>query len=232
MNLTAVIELMPSFHGSHVWSIALSDNHGEVRARYFDQVSLWRLSEFDFSGLPAEVRSGCFPDNIPWQIGLDGITVRFSIASDAVRQEQEIWSPSYSSCPEHAALLHWCWSGLHEHSCDSYRVLLERLYGYFHDWGIPVFRTTRGLRIFAGLSSGREPELVRYFDEVATMPAPEIDMCNFEGTGTILYPIFKKFFDRAPGSLWRVNSAARRQMKEAGIPETSMMQDLASESIF
>jgi hypothetical protein len=66
---------------------------------------------------------------------------------------------------------------------------------------------------------------MRYFDEVAKMPAPEIDMSNFSSVGTILYPIFKKFFDRAPGSTWRVNSAALRQMKEAGIPETSMKKE-------
>jgi hypothetical protein len=54
------------------------------------------------------------------------------------------------------------------------------------------------------------------------MPTPEIDMSNFEGVGTLLYPIFKKFFHRAPGSIWRVNSAAMRQMKEAGIPEASI----------
>jgi hypothetical protein len=224
MNLNAVIELMPSFHGSHVWMVELSDYHGEVSAKYGDKGSAWRLSERELAALPAEVRLGRFPDNVPCRMGLDGITVRFSIATDAARQEKQIWSPTYYDCPEYAALLHWCWSGLYEHSCDNYRAMLEQLHSYFRDWGIPVFRTTCGLKILGG-SSGDEPELTRYFDEVAMMPTPEIDMSNFEGVGTLLYPIFKKFFHRAPGSIWRVNSAAMRQMKEAGIPEASMKEE-------
>lgn len=225
MNLNAVIELMPSFHGGHVWSVELSDNHGEVSAKYGCEGSTWRLSERELAVLPAEVRLGCFPESVPCGMGIDGINVRFSIATDAIRREKEIWGPTYHDCPEYAALLHWCWSGLYEHSCDNYRVVLELLYSYFDDWGIPVFRTTSGLRIFGRLSSSDEPELTRYFDEVAKMPAPEIDMSNFEGAGTLLYPMFKKFFDRTPGSIWRVNSAALQQMKEAGISEASMKKE-------
>jgi hypothetical protein len=81
MNLNAVIELMPSFHGSHVWMVELSDYHGEVSAKYGDKGSAWRLSERELAALPAEVRLGRFPDNVPCRLGLDGITVRFSIAT-------------------------------------------------------------------------------------------------------------------------------------------------------
>ena len=223
MKLIADIKLYPSFHEMHAWSIELSDDHGEVCGNCAGEVSTWRLSERELAAVPAEVRSGSFPDNDYHQIGCDGISVNFSITTDTASREMTIWCPAHVVCPEYAALVHWCWSGLYQHSRDEYRVRLEHLYSYFYDWGIPVLRTQEGLRIFGMLSSNHEAELRLCFDEVVDLPAPEIDMSNFENTGTLLYPVFESFFQRMPGSRWRVNAAAHRHMKQAGIPETSMV---------
>jgi hypothetical protein len=112
---------------------------------------------------------------------------------------------------------------LYEQAPEPYRLRLEQLHSYFHDWGIPVRRTATGLRIFGMLSSFDEPALSRCFNEVADLPNLEIDMSNFEGTGTLLYPVFKQLFQRSPNSKWRVNAGAQQQMKQAGIPETAMV---------
>jgi hypothetical protein len=223
MILIAAIKLYPSFHEMHSWSVELSDDDGEISGKCRGAAGTWRLSKRELAALPAEVRSGRFPDGHYHRIGCDGISVSFSITTDAINREKMIWCPEHSVCPEYAALLHWCWGGLYEHSAEEYRVRLEQLYSYFSDWGIPVRRTPRGLRVFGMLSSRDEPELRRCFDEVAEILAPEIDMSNFENTGTLLYPVFNRFFQRAPGSIWRVNASAHRHMKQAGIPETSMV---------
>lgn len=223
MRLITVIELYPSFHEMHSWSVELSDDHCEVAGKCLDTMSTWRLSKQELAALPAEVRSGWFPDSDYDRIGFDGITVSFSITTDVINRQKEIWCPEQSVCPEYASLLRWCWDGLYEHSPKEYRVRLEQLYSYFSDWGASIRRTSRGLRIFGGLSTLDEQELRRYFDEVAELSMPEIDMSNFEGTGTLLYPIFKQFAERSPNSKWRVNASAQFHMKQAGIPETSML---------
>lgn len=223
MNLIAAIKLYPSFHDMHEWSVDLLDDRGEVVGTCPGARGTWRLSDRELAAVPGEVRSGWFPDNDYNRIGCDGISVSFSITTDTASREKMIWCPEHSVCPEYAALLHWSRSGLYQHSADEYRVRLEQLYSYFNGWGIPVRRTGGGLRIFGMLSSPDEPELRRCFEEVVGMSAPEIDMSNFENTGTLLYPVFKRFFQRAPGSRWRVNAAAHRHVKQAGIPESSMV---------
>lgn len=223
MNLTAAIKLYPSFHDMHAWSVELSDDCGEVAGTCAGTRGDWRLSERDLAAVPVEVRSDWFPDDDYNRIGCDGISVSFSITTDTASREKMIWCPADSICLEYATLLQWCSNGLYQHSPDDYCVRLEQLHSYFDDWGIPVRRTRDGLRIFGMLSSLDEPELRRCFDEVVDMPAPEIDMSNFENTGTLLYPVFKSFFQAAPGSRWRVNPAAHLPMRQAGIPETSMV---------
>jgi hypothetical protein len=223
MNLIAAIVLSPSFHERHTWSVELSDDHGEVVGKCPGARSTWRLSLAELATIPATVISGSFPEIDYDRIGCDGISVNFSITTDSINRKKTIWCPDDGVCPEYATLLRWCWTGLYEYSSDAYRVRLEQLYSYFSDWGIPVRRTASGLRIFGMLASPDRPELTRCFEEVAEIPAPEIDMTNFENTGTLLYPVFKSFYQRTPGSTWRVNAAAQRHMKQAGIPESSMI---------
>ena len=156
-------------------------------------------------------------------MGLDGITVRFQIETDSATRRKEIWCPEMSRCGAYAILVRWCWDGLYTHSNDEYRVRLEQLHSYFHDWGINVRQTPDGLRLFGMFSSTDENQLSASFDHVAAMPEPVIDMTNFENTGTLLYPVFKQFFIRAPKSRWLVNQIAYHHMCAAGIPETSMV---------
>lgn len=223
MDLVASIKLRPSFHDTHSWSVEVLGARGKVTGKCAGELCTWQLSEFDMAALPSEVRSGWFPDDDYDQIGCDGIGVDFSITTDEINREKRIWCPEQSLCPEYSVLLRWCWSGLYENSSGEYRRRLEELFSYFNDWGVPVRRTNSGLKIFGMLCSGQESELKRYFDEVTALPAPEIDMSNFENTGTFLYPWFKRFFQNSPDSKWRVNARARSQMKQAGIPEESMI---------
>jgi hypothetical protein len=54
-------------------------------------------------------------------------------------------------------------------------------------------------------------------------------MRNFEGMGTMLYPVFRRFA-RRPGALaWAVSPIARRQLRDAGV--TSPMRDGLSDAI-
>lgn len=223
MNLNATIELQPSFSMPHLWTVELSSTHGTVKGECDGVRGAWKLSSVDLEAVPREVRLCLFPDKDYHNSGLDGIDVHFSITAGSVVLDKTIWCPERRLCPEYASLLRWCWCGLYEHSPLHYREHLEHLYSYFSDWGIPILRTANGLRIFGSLTLSHKAALKRCFDSVTGLPAPVIDMTNFGGTGTLLYPLFKRFFKRSPSSKWLVSYGAYQQMKEAGIPESAMV---------
>jgi hypothetical protein len=217
MNLLATLQLRPSFHQTHTWSISLSDTEGKVTGECQEAEGVWQLSAQELLALPAEVRAGHFPDRKSPYDWLDGIRVHFLIITDKNVVEESIHCPDCEFFPEYDALLKWCWHGLYEHSPDAYWVHLEHIFGYFGNWGSPVRRTPKGLRIFGSLGASDAAELQKRFDEVAEMPEPEIDMSNFRGAGKLLCPLFKQFFEQSPDSIWIVNSNARELMREAGL---------------
>jgi hypothetical protein len=219
MKLLATLQLHPSFHQIHTWYITLSDTEGKVTGECWEAEGVWQLSAQALLALPAEVRADHFPDRKNLYDWLDGIAVRFLIITKKNVVEESILCPDHKFFPEYSTLLQWCWNGLYEHSPDEYRVHLEHIFSYFSDWGSPIRRTPKGLRIFGYLRSSDAAELQKRFDKVAEMPEPEIDMSNFGSAETLLCPLFKQFFEQSPDSIWIVNSNARELMKEAGVPE-------------
>jgi hypothetical protein len=223
MNIQAEIELQPSFHEYHVWSVSVADNAGEVAGRSHWVSGAWQLSQQELACIPNAVVAGEFPDN-PFQFdGMDGITVKFSLTKDGIKRELSIWCPEFKLHPDYAGLLHWCWHGLYANAVGDYRLALEQLYSYFDDWGLPARSTANGLRIFGGLGSGDEPELEKAFDEIRHLPRPEIDVTQCGGVGTLLYPLLRQLHKRLNGATWHVNRVMERHLLQAGIPESAII---------
>lgn len=52
-------------------------------------------------------------------------------------------------------------------------------------------------------------------------------MRNFEGMGTMLYPWFRWFSERPGPTMWIASNFARRQLREAKIPDSQLHHELA-----
>jgi len=209
----------------HRWLVEINGAACEVEGEAGGSSGVWHLSEEEFHQIPAEIRCAEFPDQRFDQIGLDGLTAEFGIETERGVIQKNIWSPSHRTCGIYATLISWCWEGLYAQSRYDYRILLEQLHSYFADWGVNGRATPEGIRLFGMFSSYDEAALTSLFQDVAHVPEPIIDMTNFENAGTLLYPVFKNFFQHSPHSRWLVNTVSREQMLEAGIPECAMISN-------
>lgn len=160
--------------------------------------------------------------------GLDGISLHVAIADADAFQCFAAWSPD-RDMPVHAyfAAVHALATEVLA-AADAQRRL-EQLHGYLA-LGLPVRDRggyPRGLQIFGRLSSSDEAALVAWLAAVDPAAAVVVDMRNFEGMGTLLYPVFRRFA-RRPGPLaWAVSPIARRQLREAQVPADQLLDDLA-----
>jgi anti-anti-sigma regulatory factor len=73
------------------------------------------------------------------------------------------------------------------------------------------------LRIFGSLSSSKEMALRSL---LSTLPKDEpliVDMTNFDGMGTLLYPAFVEFASSRRFLSWAVSPSARRHVESMGL---------------
>jgi hypothetical protein len=161
--------------------------------------------------------------------GVDGIGLTVEVvAHGAPVRRYRAWSPD-CELPQHSyfALLHALASEVLP--AEPAQRRLEQLHGYL-DLGLSARDRgghPRCLQVFGRLSSTQEEELTAFFALPSTGEPLVIDMRNFEGMGTLLYPLFRRL-SRRPGPIgWAVSPAARRQLGEAGVPTDQLRDDLA-----
>jgi len=75
------------------------------------------------------------------------------------------------------------------------------------------------VRFYGILSSGDDKDLKKLIDGLPTDKPLVIDMSNFQGMGTILYPRFRELIRRNPDITWISSREAKRQLLEIGVPE-------------
>ena len=160
--------------------------------------------------------------------GVDGITIAFEVGrGDAAPRRVVAWSPEPGqSRHRHVLALHRL-AG--EVLVDpEARQVLDQLHGYL-DAGLPVRDlggAPRELQIFGRLSSSQQGALAAFLGHVDPAQAVLVDMRNFEGMGTLLHPLFRRF-SRRPGPLvWVVSPAARHHLHDARVPTGQMFADV------
>jgi len=161
--------------------------------------------------------------------GLDGITLHVELhTSDAPPRRYKAWSPS-PDIPQHAyfATLHaLATEALTDEQAQS---RLATLHSYL-DLGLPARDRggdPRCLQIFGRLSSSHEAALTAFFATASETEAVVVDMRYFDGMGTLLYPLFRRFSRRPGATGWAVSTMARRQLREAQVPGDQLRDDLA-----
>lgn len=162
--------------------------------------------------------------------GIDGMSLLGIVARDAAPPLRfEAWSPRPGD-PRHTyfAALH---AVAREHLPDPrVQQRLGQLHGYL-GLGLPVLDlggTPRHLRIFGHLSIDEEAALREFLAAPPPTSAVLVDLLDFEGMGTMLYPLLRRF-DRRPGPVaWVASPGVRRMLLEAGVAEARIVADLAS----
>lgn len=157
--------------------------------------------------------------------GCDGMSVRAFHRHHESRMSFEAWSPDRDSPQGQfvAALYDLAW----EASVDKRLIeRLEQLHGYL-GLGLPI-RWINGsekcLRIFGRLTSSDEPELRRMFTSISDNQDLTVDMSNFEGMGTYLYPVFQQFDSQHPHMTWVSSAIAEKHLRAIGIDDSKIRE--------
>jgi hypothetical protein len=159
-------------------------------------------------------------------IGLDGMTVKAAYRRGDTLESFEAWSPGpASSSGKFVHLLYdLAWDRLTERICIE---RLEQLHGYLN-LGLParfIDGDVRCLRIFGSLSSYDRKELKSLLDSLRNDEPLVLDMTNFEGMGTVLYPIFIEFASQRCLSAWACSNSARRHIESMGLTSAHIFGD-------
>jgi anti-anti-sigma regulatory factor len=163
---------------------------------------------------------GMGPDKIKDEtaIGADGMTVCATFSQGGSTTTFRAWSPGLASeVGKFVNLLYvLAWDVLKDRTSIE---RLEQLHGYM-EIGLParfVAGNVTTLRLFGSLTSNDYAELQRLFDSVLRQSPLVIDMTNFDGMGTVLYPIFRQFAKRHQCLAWACSEGAKRHLQSMGL---------------
>lgn len=164
------------------------------------------------------------------QLGTDGITVYNTISQDSAQNKFKFWSPRKDSAPqEHKlveAVLGLC---QRKFTAPKQQEYFESLEQYF-DFGLPCKITSTApfeVRMYGSLSSSEEQELTTFIQHLPSDRPVFIDMTNFEGMGTMYYPLFRNLLARNNQIVWVASKWSRKQLQEIGVPTTRITTSTA-----
>lgn len=159
------------------------------------------------------------------QLGTDGITVYNTISRDSVQNKFQFWSPRKDSSPqEHKLVEAVLGLARRKFTTQQEQEYFESLEQYF-DFGLPCKVTNTNpfeVRMYGSLSSDNEKELTRFVEQLPSDCPILIDMTNFEGMGTMFYPLFRRLLARNPHIVWVASKWSQKQLQELGVPAASI----------
>jgi hypothetical protein len=165
------------------------------------------------------------------QVGPDGITVYNTVSQDSVSNKFKFWSPRKDSAPqEHKlveAVLGLC---QRKFTAPQQQAYVESLEQYF-DFGLPC-KVTRTdpfeVRLYGSLSSNEEQDLNRFVRALPTAKPILIDVTNFEGMGTLYFPLFQRLLGQNTRIVWVASEWSRKQLREMGVPASRITRTTAA----
>ena len=209
--------LRPSFHENHEWVIDVNDNEGNIRGKCKSASATVTLPQEKILDFLSQIKNLDFSVPEREWVGLDGITVHYTIHHRESDIETEIWGPNNTDSRSYNYLAYWAWITLYGVNA-KYDKYLEQIYGYFSSWGAPLLKTGNKLKIFGRLSTQDQEAIENQFYKIANEKEAVIDMTNFEGMGTLLLPLFKEFALENPKITWRANQVAAKYLNSIEVP--------------
>ncbi len=164
------------------------------------------------------------------QLGTDGITVYNAISRDSVQNKFRFWSPRKHSSPqEHKLVEAVLGLARRKFTTQQEQEYFESLEQYF-DFGLPckiVSTNPFEVRMYGSLSSDEEKDLTHFVQQLPSNQPILIDMRNFEGMGTMFYPLFRRLLARNPRIVWVASKQSLAQLQELGVPAASITTTIA-----
>ena len=199
------------------------DTSGTTRINYVDSLELTESDfKYFFNTLDTISLMKMKSDS---SIGLDGIVVNNTCYKDSIKNTFYFWSPNKGS-KEHKIVEAVVGLSRQKFKAIKYQEYFESLEQYF-DFGLPCKKINDSpyeVRIYGSLSSNEEKELNKFINELPANIPILIDMTNFEGMGTMYYPLFKSLIDRNTKIVWATRY--KQQLKEIGVDTTKIFEDI------
>ena len=201
------------------------DASGNLKISYEDNVVLTESDfKYFFNTLDTISLVKMKSDN---SMGVDGITVHNSYYQDTIKNTFDFWSPRKGS-KEHKIVEAVIGLSRQKFTKIKYQEHFESLEQYF-DFGLPCKKVSDNpyeIRIYGSLTSHRERELNKFIAELPSDRPIIIDMTNFEGMGTMYYPLFKSLATRNKSIVWVTKY--NQILKEIGVDTTKIVPDIAT----
>lgn len=208
------------------WYLDCRANDFEVPTQFQETIAVpfeqadafWKLMT---SLNPASVR----PKKV---LGLDGMSIIAAYQDWAAESEFESWSPDPTSPEgEYLGLIYRLgWEVLrNETSIER----LEGLHGYLR-LGLSariIPGEVKCLRLFGSLTSSDERALRKVFESLPKEEPLLVDMTNFDGMGTLLFPAFVDFSSGHNQLAWAVSKDARRYIEAMKMQEPVLFDTVA-----
>jgi len=228
-------EFYPSFMPSCMFSLTADKGAGRLKwTVYTDRDTLRTTAFADSAALsPNDVRTflAAF-DSVPLfrmkskqQSGTDGITVHNIVSKSGLHNEFTFWSPRKFRDPQEHQLVEAV-LGLARRKFTSLKQqeYFESLEQYF-DFGLPCRVTSTKpfeVRMYGSLSSSEEAALTQFVHDLPTDKPLLLEMTNFQGMGTMFYPLFQGLLKRNPNVVWVASpkTYAFTQLQEMGVPSS------------
>jgi hypothetical protein len=223
----------PAFLHSSKISISKKNNIGQIKLTVFNFLDT-NLSFSDSAVLSASDFNFFFRKlgsislmkmKSSRSMGLDGIGVHNMYLQDN-RKNQFYFSSPIKGSKEHQiveAIIGLSQLNLKDTKSKEY---LESLEQYF-DFGLPCKKISDNpyeVRIYGSLSSDEEQELTNFIQAIPSDQPVVIDMTNFEGMGTMFYPLFKSLIKRNKQIIWAKKHAT--QLIEIGVDTAQIEPDI------
>jgi hypothetical protein len=163
------------------------------------------------------------------QLGTDGITVYNTISRDSAQNKFNFWSPRKDNAPqEHKLVEAVLGLSRRKFTAQKEQEYFESLEQYF-DFGLPCKVTSTDpfeVRLYGSLSSNEEQELTKFVHQLPSDRPILLDMTNFEGMGTMFYPLFHSLLTRNNRIVWVASKWSRTQLEEMGVPANRIIMNL------
>ncbi|MDJ1486224.1 hypothetical protein QNI16_37420 [Cytophagaceae bacterium YF14B1] len=160
--------------------------------------------------------------------GLDGISVSVHLKDIQRTNEFTFWSPRKATEPTEHQLVEVVLELIRQHfTDDSYQNYLEQLEQYF-EFGLPAKIKSVDpfvVRIYGSLSVYEKDELTQFLQDLPVAKPILMDMSNFNGMGTILYPVFQSLLSHTNRIIWVANHYAKDQLLAIGVQPEDIVQD-------
>jgi hypothetical protein len=161
----------------------------------------------------------------------DGITIEGTYTRPKVAPFKfKAWAPSKKYLQRDFAIVEALFKVLDTlKPTDSLTEYIETLTNYFDDFPLPV-KIIGGspfeVRFYAALSIRYETELANFITKLPTDTPLLIDMSNFKGMGTLLYPYFQELINKNKDVKWIATGRAKDQLIELGVNQKDIMKPL------